>query len=110
MEKKAKEPGYLNNADQTEKYKKAYENAKAGNKIRTFFIIVLFVVMVGITYKSQYSVFTYFTNYKENMKNEILNEYENWESDLNKREKKVKEKEQQLEQQQKQSDQKESGK
>ena len=25
------------------------------------------------------------------MKNEILNEYENWESDLNKREKKVKE-------------------
>ena len=46
---------------------------------------------------------------KENMKNEILNEYENWESDLNKREKKVKEKEQQLEQQQKQSDQKESG-
>lgn len=112
MEKKAKEPGYLNNADQTEKYKKAYENAKAGNKIRTFFIIILFVViavMVGITYKSQYSVFTYFTNYKENMKNEILNEYENWESDLNKREKKVKEKEQQLEQQQKQSDQKESG-
>lgn len=106
--KKPKGTDRTNTMDQTEKYKKAYENAKAGNKIRTFFIIVLFVViavMVGITYKSQYSVFTYFTNYKENMKNEILNEYENWESDLNKREKKIKEKEQQLEQQQKQAEQ-----
>lgn len=82
--------------DSTEKYKLAYEKAKSGSTIKTFLIAVLFVVIIAmtvITYKSQYSVFTYFTDYKENMRNEILNEYEKWDSELKEREQKVEEKE-----------------
>lgn len=84
----------------TEKYKAAYEKVKNGSTIKSFMIAVLFVVIIAmtvITYKSQYSVFTYFTDYKENMRNEILNEYEKWDSELKEREKKVEEREQNLE-------------
>ena len=37
-------------------------------------LLLLIAVMVFITYKNQYSIFTYFTDYKEDMREEILNE------------------------------------
>ncbi|MDD7402710.1 MAG: hypothetical protein SO170_05130 [Butyribacter sp.] len=91
----------------TGKRKQAEEvlKRKANNKVKNFLIAVLIViigVMVFITYKSQYSVFTYFTNYKENMREELINEYEEWTNELEERESKVEEREKKLEQEEKQ--------
>ena len=75
-----------------EEYKEAYERAKSGGMIKNLLIGVLLVLVVGmlvITYNNQYSIFTYFTNYKENMREEILNEYEDWEKTLKEREEAV---------------------
>lgn len=74
---------------QAEQYKEKYEKAKSGSVIKNILIAVLIVVigvMLFFTYKSQYSVFTYFTDYKENMREELLNEYEEWEAQLRERE------------------------
>lgn len=80
-----------------EEYKEAYERAKSGGMIKNLLIGVLLVLVVGmlvITYNNQYSIFTYFTNYKENMREEILNEYEDWEKTLKEREEAVEKREQ----------------
>lgn len=81
---------------QAEKYKKALETANTGRTIKNMLIIVLILIifaMIFITYKSQYSVFTYFTNYKEKMRNELLDEYEQWEAELQHRENQISQKE-----------------
>ena len=84
-------------ADKTlQKYEEEYQKAKAGSIIKNFLIVVLVIVIVGmllITSKNQYSVFTYFTNYKEEMRNEIVDELEQWENELNEREAALLEKE-----------------
>lgn len=80
-------------------YQKAYEKAKSGSFIKNLLIVVLLVVIVGmvvITYKNQYSIFTYFTNYKEDMREELLDEYEDWDNTLREREKEIEKKEQEL--------------
>lgn len=77
-------------------YRQAYEKAKAGSIIKNLLIGALLVVIAGmmiITYNNQYSIFTYFTNYKENMREEILDEYEEWENAVREREKAVEQKE-----------------
>ena len=56
-------------------YKKAYEEAITGKKIKKYgycILIVLLAALVIITVKSKYSVFTYFTDYKSNMENELI--------------------------------------
>ncbi len=81
---------------QAEEYRKAYEKARGANLIKNLLIGVLLVVVVGmmvITYNNQYSVFTYFTNYKEKMREELINEYQDWEESLEEREEAVEKKE-----------------
>lgn len=83
-----------------ERYRMAYEKAKGGNLFKNLLIGVLLVVIVGmlvITYNNQYSVFTYFTNYKEKMREELLDEYQEWENTLKERENAVEKKEKELE-------------
>lgn len=90
------------NKKQAEQYKEKYERAKSGSIIKNILIAVLTVVialMLFFTYKSQYSVFTYFTDYKENMREELLNEYEEWEAELKEREENLNQREQQMGQQ-----------
>lgn len=80
-------------------YKQAYEKAKSGSLIKNLLIVVLLAVIIGmviITYKNQYSIFTYFTDYKEDMRGELLDEYEEWENTLKEREKEIEKKEQEL--------------
>ena len=60
------------------------------------FLLVIIIVMLVITYNSQYSVFTYFTNYKSDMENELIDKYENWESELEERERQLEEREKAL--------------
>lgn len=78
------------------RYKEMYENAKAGAIIKNIAIVIMIIVIFGmifITYRSQYSVFTYFTNYKENMKEEIADEFEKWQETLEKKEKELEKRE-----------------
>lgn len=88
------------------KYQEAYQRAKAGSMIKNFLIVVLIIVigvMLFITSKNQYSIFTYFTNYEENIRNDVVDEYEDWENRLNQKEQELNERQEQLEQQEKSS-------
>lgn len=89
---------------QIKRYQEAYQKAKAGSMIKNFLIFVLVVVIVAmlvITGKNQYSIFTYFTNYEESIRNDVVNEYEEWENTLNQKEKELQEKEEKLKEQEK---------
>ena len=82
-----------------QEYRQAYEKAKTGNIIKNLLIGALLVVIVGmmiITYNNQYSFLTYFTNYKENMREELLDEYEDWENAIREREEAVEKREKEL--------------
>lgn len=84
---------------QLKRYKDAYESASAGKTIKNLAIVILVLIifaMILITYKTRYSVFTYFTNYKEKMRNEVIDEYENWEEQLEQKEQELKEREAEL--------------
>ncbi len=87
-----------------EKYKKAYEAAITGKKIKNMaiaFLVVLLAALVIITVKSKYSVFTYFTDYKSNIENEIIDKYEKWEQTLEDRQKALEKEEKELQDKQK---------
>ena len=74
------------------KYREAYQKAKAGSIIKNFLIVVLVLVVGGMLYitsKYQYSILTYFTDYEEKIRNEIVDEYEEWEKQLEEREKEL---------------------
>ena len=93
-------------ARNAEKYKKAYEEAITGKKIKNMaiaFLVVLLALLVTITVKSKYSVFTYFTDYKSNMENELIDKYEKWEQTLDDRQKALEKAEKELQDKQKNS-------
>lgn len=71
------------------RYKGLYEKQKIKNKkmkIILTAVLIFFVTAVVITACTDYSVFTYFTNYKTQMEEEIINKYEQWEAELQERE------------------------
>lgn len=81
---------------QVSQYKAAYESARSGRIIKNMTIVILIVVIIAIlliTYQSRYSVFTYFTNYKEKMREELIDEYTDWETQLEQKEQELNEKE-----------------
>lgn len=81
---------------QVSRYKAAYESARSGRIIKNVTIMILIVVIIAIlliTYQSRYSVFTYFTNYKENMREELIDEYMDWEKQLEQKEQELNDRE-----------------
>lgn len=85
-----------------ERYKRLYENAVANRKIKNMLIAVLIIVMIGmiiITATSRYSVFTYFTDYKSELREEIADEMEEWQKELEQREQELDQREKALDQQ-----------
>lgn len=83
-----------------QEYQRMYERAKSGSMIKNLLILALLAVVVGmmvITSRNQYSIFTYFTDYKEDMRGEILDEYEEWETTLKERETALEEREKAVE-------------
>ena len=67
------------------KYKKLYENEKLKNKKLKIALVAALVLLAGfviINFRFQYSIFTYFTNYKANMEEELIDKYENWQANL----------------------------
>lgn len=82
---------------QVERYKNAYENAVANRRISNMVIGVLIAVIIGmviLTATTKYSVFTYFTDYKTKMRNEVIDELNDWEKQLEQRESELKKQEQ----------------
>ena len=45
-------------------------------KIALFAAVVLLIGFVVINFRFEYSIFTYFTNYKANMEEELIDKYE----------------------------------
>jgi hypothetical protein len=77
---------------QESRYKKLYENEVANRKIKNMIIAVLILVIIGmvaITVTSRYSVYTYFTDYKTQIRNEVEDELEDWQNELEEREKEL---------------------
>ena len=77
------------NSFEVEKFKHLYEGQKLINKkfkISLVICVLVLVAFVIINFRMEYSIFTYFTNYKANMEEEIINKYEDWEEDLERRE------------------------
>lgn len=72
-----------------QRYKRLYEGQKILNKRMKFVLFVAILIVaafVVIDVSSEYSVFTYFTDYKTKMEEELINKYEGWEKELKARE------------------------
>ncbi|MCH5252612.1 MAG: hypothetical protein J1F22_06535 [Lachnospiraceae bacterium] len=75
------------------KYQRLYEGQRLLNKKLKVIIAALVILLIGfiaINFRFEYSIFTYFTNYKANMEEELIDKYEKWEKELEEREKKLK--------------------
>ncbi|MBO4395274.1 MAG: hypothetical protein J5819_02890 [Eubacterium sp.] len=78
-----------NNSIEVEKYKQLYEGQRVINKKFKIAIIACVIILIGfvvVNLRLEYSVFTYFTNYKATMEEELINKYQNWSDDLERRE------------------------
>lgn len=51
------------------------------------FLVVIIIAMIAITVKSRYSVFTYFTDYEQDIRDEVEDQYAQWQEELEQREK-----------------------
>ncbi len=74
---------------EVERYRRLYEGQKIINSKFKIGIIVCVLVLIGfvlVNFKLEYSVFTYFTNYKATMEEDLVNKYEKWSEELEKRE------------------------
>lgn len=72
-----------------QRYKRLYEGQKILNKRMKFVLFVAILIVaafVVIDVNSEYSVFTYFTDYKAKMEEELIDKYESWAKELKARE------------------------
>lgn len=79
-------------SSQEKKFQRLYEGQQLLNKKLKITLIAALIVLIGfvaINLHFEYSIFTYFTNYKANMENELIDKYEAWQEDLEAREKKL---------------------
>ena len=92
-EENEKKPDVIAQTSRKEaKWKRLYEGQQLLNKklkIALFAAVVLLIGFVGfvvINFRFEYSIFTYFTNYKANMEEELIDKYEKWEERLQQKE------------------------
>lgn len=74
------------------KLQRLYEGQKLLNKKLKIALVAAIVLLVGfvvINLRFEYTIFTYFTNYKANMEEELIDKYEEWEEKLEEREKQL---------------------
>lgn len=77
---------------QEKRFERLYEGQKLLNKKLKIVLAAAVILVVGfalINLRFEYSIFTYFTNYKATMENELIDKYETWQEDLEEREKKL---------------------
>lgn len=71
------------------RFERLYEGQRLLNRKLKFVVaalVVLVIAIIVIDFKSEYSVFTYFTDYKAKMEEELIHKYEGWEKELKARE------------------------
>ncbi len=71
------------------RFERLYEGQRLLNRKLKFVVaalVVLVIAFIVIDFKSEYSVFTYFTDYKAKMEEELIHKYEGWEKELKARE------------------------
>lgn len=71
------------------KYQILYRDEKKKRKVAVMFslaLVIVIAVMFFMTGSSKYSYVTYFTDYENDIRNEIIDEYEQWEKELTERE------------------------
>ena len=74
------------------RFRRMYEGQRLINHKLKIAIVALVILLAGfviINFRFEYSIFTYFTNYKANMEEELIDKYENWQSELEEREQKL---------------------
>ena len=79
----------MDHSIEVEKYKLLYEGQKLINtkfKIALVICVIVLFGFVAVNLSMEYSVFTYFTNYKTTMEEELINKYEKWAKELQQRE------------------------
>ena len=79
-------------SSQEGKFHKLYEGQRLLNKKLKIALAAAVLILVGfvvINFRFEYTIFTYFTNYKDNMENELIDKYEKWEEELETREKQL---------------------
>ncbi|MBR1874222.1 MAG: hypothetical protein IJ807_04905 [Eubacterium sp.] len=79
----------MDHSIEVEKYKLLYEGQKLINtkfKIALVICVIVLFGFVAVNLSMEYSVFTYFTNYKATMEEELINKYEKWAKELQQRE------------------------
>lgn len=72
------------------RFQRLYEGQRLLNKKMKIVLAALVILLAGfivINFKLEYSIFTYFTDYKTNMEEELIDKYEKWEQELITREK-----------------------
>lgn len=72
-----------------DKYRLLYNGEKRKKTVLALIVAALTVVIIAmffISTKSGYSFATYFTDYENNIRNEVINDYEEWEKELKARE------------------------
>ncbi len=75
-----------------DRYQRMYEGQRILNKKFKIALAAVIIILAGfviINFRFQYSIFTYFTNYKANMEEELIDKYENWQAELEEREKEL---------------------
>ena len=89
-EENEKKPDVIAQTSRKEaKWKRLYEGQQLLNKklkIALFAAVVLLIGFVVINFRFEYSIFTYFTNYKANMEEDLIDKYEKWEERLQQKE------------------------
>ena len=79
----------VDNSLEVEKYKQLYEGQRTINKkfkIGIAVCVIVLIAFVVVNIRLEYSVFTYFTNYKATMEEELVNKYQSWSDELQRRE------------------------
>lgn len=74
------------------RFQRLYEGQCLLNKKFKIAIVAMVITLIGfvaINFRFEYTIFTYFTNYKANMEEEIIDKYEKWEEELKAREDKL---------------------
>lgn len=72
------------------RFQRLYEGQRLLNKKMKIVLAALIILLIGfvaVNFRLEYSIFTYFTDYKSNMEEEIIDKYEKWEEELANREK-----------------------
>lgn len=78
-------------SSQEKRYERLYEGQKLLNKKLKIILGAVIIVVIGfvvINFRLEYSIFTYFTNYKATMEEELVDKYQKWQEDLEAREEK----------------------